>query len=120
MYEFNDEEAERIWLFGNKIAIIALALAVGAILGFFASILTLSGEANIRDIFLLIEYIFLVVIAFFLFRPSDNFKAIAESEGTDIDELMTGIKDFNVAFLVIAGLIATISVMQFILILLKV
>ncbi len=120
MYEFDDEKAEQIWLFGNKIAILSLVLAFGSILGIISSIISLSNESNFHGVVMLIEFLFLLVIAFFLFRPSDNFKAIAESEGTDIEELIVGMKDFNLAFAIIAGLISLIGILQFLLIIAKV
>ena len=119
-YEFSDSEAETMWLFGNKLTILGLLMIIGGILGIAMGALSLGAGDKIRAMIILIEAIFLIVIGVVLFRPSDNFKNIAISEGKDIPELMRGVFEFNQAFLISAGCIAVIGFLNLILILQKI
>ncbi len=117
-YEFNDDEAETMWVFGNYTVLVSLLMGLVGVIGIFS--LILSDHDNVRTFVLLMEFIFLIVIAAILFRPSDNFRNIATSEGRDIQELMRGIDEFSLAFAVTAVLIAVIGMLNFLLILSKI
>lgn len=120
-YEFDENEAEIVWIFGNKISIASLLMMAGGVIGVTVGFIdAIKSETPLRGIVLLIEFLFLIVIGFILSRPSDNFKRIATSEGRDIPELIQGIKEFNFAFLIAAGLVGIIAILNFILILVKV
>ena len=118
-YEFTDSEAEQMWIFGNKLVIVTIVMAITGILGLFISMINF-GDMSTRDFVLFMEFIFLIVIAIILYRPSDNFTRIATSEGRDIQELMRGIKEFSFAFIITATLITLIGLLNFLLIIDKV
>ncbi|MHA2249146.1 MAG: hypothetical protein ACXAD7_02235 [Candidatus Kariarchaeaceae archaeon] len=118
-YEFTDNEAEQMWIFGNRLVIMTIVMAISGILGLFIS-MTNFGDMGNRDFVLFMEFIFLIFIAIVLYRPSDNFTRIATSEGRDIQELMRGIKEFSFAFVVTAILITIMGLLNFILIIDKV
>ena len=119
-YEFTDIESEKIWSFGNKLVITSLIMLVAGVLGIFFTIARYNQLNNVHATIYIIEFIFLIVIALLLFRPSDNFKLIATTEGNDIDELMKGLNDFKLAFMVTIGLLVFIGILQFIIIMEKV
>ncbi|MCY3414467.1 MAG: hypothetical protein INQ03_22660 [Candidatus Heimdallarchaeota archaeon] len=114
-YEFEDTDAEILWKFGNKLSIVAILLGTGALFGIITSLLNLFEEETTSTIVNLFEFIFLLGISIIIYFPSDNFKSIATSEGRDIDELMRGFKEFNMAFLAISGLIIVVGILNFIL-----
>ncbi|MCY3412712.1 MAG: hypothetical protein INQ03_13825 [Candidatus Heimdallarchaeota archaeon] len=119
-YEFDDDKAEVMWNFGNKLSIISLILGTGAIFGVIASILRIiDSEEKTPHVIKMFEFIFLLGIAVIIYFPSDNFKNISTSEGRDIDELMRGFKEFNMAFLAIAGIILVVGLLNFAMLLLK-
>ncbi|OLS27358.1 MAG: hypothetical protein HeimC2_11950 [Candidatus Heimdallarchaeota archaeon LC_2] len=112
-YEFKDEEAENMWVLGNKVAVVGLLMIFGGIIGFINSTRGFDDVDNTRSIIFSIQFVFLIVIGIILFRPSDNFKRIATSEGKDITELMEAIDEFTVGFLIssiLIGLIAFLNV----------
>lgn len=119
-YEFDDDEAEKIWVFGNKLTILALLMFVTSIIGILTSLALFSDGDNTRPTVLLFEFIFLIVISVVLFRPSDNFKKVATSEGRDMAELLVGLKEFKFAFSFSAIMIVVIGISNFILILNKI
>ena len=120
MYEFSDDEAETMWLFGNKLTILGLLMVIGGILGIAMGFLSFDQSDKTRVMIQLIEAIFLVIIGIVLFRPSDNFKNIAISEGKDIPELMQGVFEFTQAFLISAGCIAAIGFLNLVLMINKI
>lgn len=61
-------------------------------------------DTNIQ-ILAIISSFFIIVMAVMLYRPSDNFEKIDDTEGRDIEELMTGINDLMQAFQVIIILV---------------
>ena len=117
-YEFNDEEAESVWLFGNYIMIASLIMALATIIGLL-TFLPKYADLTFPDVVMILNFLFLIPIAIYLFRPSDNFKRIATTEGKDIPELMQGIEEFNYGFLITSILIALIGILNFILIFVK-
>jgi hypothetical protein len=119
-YEFSDIEAEKIWVFGNKLVISSLIMLVAGVLGIFFTIARFNQLEQMRAVVYITEFLFLIAIAVLLFRPSDNFKMIATSEGRDMDELMKGLNEFKLAFVMTTLLILTIGIFQFVLLLEKV
>ena len=117
-YEFDDDEAEKLWIFGNQIMIVSAALFIIGVFGIVTNILAMvRGVATVETTFRLIEFAIVLGISILLFRPSDNFKRISTSEGRDIDELMIGIKEFNLAFMLISSGILIIALITSLLIL---
>lgn len=117
-YEFDDEEAEKLWIFGNQIMIVSAALFIIGVFGIVTNFLIMvRGAGTVETAFRLLEFAIVLGVSLLLFRPSDNFKRISTSQGRDIDELMIGIKEFNFAFLLIASGILVISLITSILIL---
>ena len=115
-YEFSDEEAENMWVLGNKISIVGLLMVFGGIIGSVNAIRELDEDDQLRAIILLFEFLFLVAIGVVLLRPSDNFKRIATSEGKDISELMKGIKEFALGFKISAILVGVLGFLNVILV----
>ena len=115
-YEFSDEEAESMWVLGNKISIVGLLMVFGGIIGSVNAIRELDEDDNIRAIILLFEFLFLIVIGVILLRPSDNFKRIATSEGKDVSELMQGIDEFAAGFKISAILVGILGLLNIILV----
>ncbi|RMG36711.1 MAG: hypothetical protein D6732_07910 [Methanobacteriota archaeon] len=116
-YEFSDEEAEKMWIFGNQIMIFSSALFVIGIFGVGDVILTVLRAPFTFEIFVrLVSFLGTIGISILLIRPSDNFKKISVSEGRDISELMQGLREFNMGFVVISVLLILIGVLLGILI----
>ena len=118
-YEFSDEEAENMWVLGNKISIVGLLMVFGGIIGSVNAIRELDEDDRLRAIILLFEFLFLIIIGVVLLRPSDNFKRIATSEGKDISELMEGVKEFALGFKISAMLVGVLGFLNIILVLSK-
>jgi hypothetical protein len=115
-YEFNDEEAENMWVLGNKISIVGLLMIFGGIIGSVDSIRNINEGNQLRVTIFLFEFLVLIVIGVILFRPSDNFKRISTSEGKDIPELMEAMKEFTLGFKISAVLIGVLAFLNVILV----
>ncbi|MHA2027972.1 MAG: hypothetical protein ACW99A_07085 [Candidatus Kariarchaeaceae archaeon] len=115
-YEFNDEEAENMWVLGNKISIVGLLMIFGGIIGSVDSIRNINEGNQLRVTIFLFEFLVLIVIGVILFRPSDNFKRISTSEGKDIPELMEAVKEFTLGFKISAVLIGVLAFLNVILV----
>ncbi len=110
-YEFSDDEAEKMWIFGNQIMIFSSALFVIGLFGVADIILTvLRAPFTFEIFFRLLAFLGTIGISILLIRPSDNFKKISVSEGRDISELMQGLREFNMGFTVISGVLVVISI----------
>jgi hypothetical protein len=119
-YEFNDEEAENMWVLGNKISLVGLLMIFGGIIGSVDSIRNIDGGNQLRVTIFLFEFLFLIVIGVVLLRPSDNFKRIATSEGKDIPELMEAVKEFTLGFNISAVLIGILAILNIVLVFTKI
>lgn len=115
-YEFNEEEAENMWVLGNKVAIVGLLMIFGGVIGFVNSARGFDDVDNMRSIVFAFQFVFLIVIGIVLFRPSDNFKRVATSEGKDIPELMEGIEELTLGFFISSILIGLIAFLNVILV----
>ncbi len=117
-YEFSEEDAEVLWRFGNQLMILSILVLLTGFLGLLTSLITFTKSSfNLeRNWFASISFVLLFPIAYLLFLPSNHFKQIAISEGSDLKELMAGLSLFTKSFLIISAVITVIGVFFFILI----
>lgn len=111
VYEFTDKDARIMSAVGSKFQWFGLMMIV---LG-TASLLfpwVFSGPGDLLPKILdTLRSLAGVLVGVLLYRPSDNLKNIFSTEGRDIPELMTAIKELRLAFTLCAVLFASITLL---------
>lgn len=110
-YEFTESENQIIGSLANRMKIASIMLFIGAI------ILTISAipefQADRIDIGMGVAAAGLIAIirAIVFFRPTDNLMNIVNTQGHDVEELMTGVDELTTGFrlMVYLNIIAIIS-----------
>ncbi|MHA2251725.1 MAG: hypothetical protein ACXAD7_15280 [Candidatus Kariarchaeaceae archaeon] len=115
-YEFSEEDGILIKKVGNKAIIQSVLLAVGGIIAIIIDFINPDDNKSIVVIWLVVQGLIQVIIGVLFFRPSDNFKRVATTEGKDIHELITGIKELSWGFKMIVYLVVVSIIIDIILI----
>jgi len=100
-YEFSHQDAQLIDRVGNRLMIQGIILSLAGLAGIIYSIIHYSSSDKLTIIVYAIQSIVEILIgASLLFAPS-FFTRVAETEGSDIKELMGGIGQLNRAFMIV-------------------
>ena len=117
-YEFNDKENQIIGTLAQLLKIVGILFIINGVFAFMDYIM---GEAlsnlmagEITEIHQFVINIIFVIIGITLFRPTDNLKRIVTTQGNDIQELMTALKELNSGFNIIVYLFVILVIMEFI------
>ncbi|MHA1941363.1 MAG: hypothetical protein ACW97P_06525 [Candidatus Hodarchaeales archaeon] len=110
-YEFRDEDANVIENVGNKAFFLALFFAFGGLILIIIAGINEDNYSNGIVFWLVLQGILQVAIGILFLRPSDNFTNVATTEGRDIEELMTGLKEMAWGFkMFVYFLLATVII----------
>lgn len=101
-YEFKSEEALVLDQLGRKLTLFGLLIILFGIGGIVSDLIFSGIDKLLANI---LGYVAILIPGILLYRPADNLRNIAKTEGRDIKELMQAISDFNVAFFISGGLI---------------
>jgi hypothetical protein len=115
-YEFNEEEEGVFKSLSNNMTIVVLLIGAAGIATIIIFAVGPLLPFTLNQLLLLIEGILYCVMAVAFYFPIDNFKRIVTTKGRDIDELMTGLKEFDkgvlvVIFLTLANVIVFLIIM---------
>lgn len=106
-YEFTEEENTEILKLAKFMKITAILVIVFGVLAFVFSVISV-------DLVAIFYFGFLIIAGISFYMPTDNFTNIAKTEGSDIQELMTGFKElFNFWNVVIALLVVLFALELF-------
>lgn len=95
-YEFTAEENRHIDQLRTKVQHIAILFVVLGVLQLVQSFLVADPTGRWIS---LAGAVLLLVLGWLFFRPLDNFRRIVSTEGQDIREVVTAIKDLRTAYL---------------------
>ena len=111
-YEFTDHQnrtmnslAKRLAIFGILIGLGGVAIVISAI-----GYLRAEGFSLAHYLFFLIGIV-TIVMGIVFYRPSDNLKRIVTTEGSDVQELMTALKELRGGFKLLSYLVGAIAIL---------
>jgi len=97
-YEFTESENVVFERVSMRLITQAILLYVGGLVNLVIAIFTVGDVAGWVTALIIFESFMELAIGTVFIRPSDNLRNIAHTSGNDISELMTGLKELNVAF----------------------
>ncbi len=118
-YEFDENQEKAIKNVATRCIVQAVLLALGGIMGILTELVLLANRELILAIVLMAQASLQIFMGIFFFRPADNFRRIASTEGRDISELMIGLNDLGVGVKIIVFLVLGSVVFDIIIILLS-
>lgn len=101
-YEFNAEDSIIIKNVATRAVVQALLLGFGGFIALLVEVINADDNSTGIVVWLSIQAILQIGIGILFFRPSDNFRRVAITEGKDVEELMTGLKELSWGFKMIA------------------
>ncbi len=96
-YEFSTEQNRTIHKVSTRMIVQGILLALGGAIGIITDFVEMDTFTTPKLITTVIQSALFIVMGVLIFRPSDNFKRITKTEGKDIEELMRGVKEMNLA-----------------------
>jgi hypothetical protein len=101
-YEFTEEENTEIMKLAKYMKITAILVIVFGALALVFSVLS-------ADLIGSIYFVFFIIAGISFYMPTDNFRRIAKTEGSDIEELIKGFKEltnfWNVVIIILVVLL---------------
>ena len=107
MAEYEFTEDQNVIINGFSYRLIAQSLLFGVIgtIQFVAALLLIEQNSLSTSVLLILQAIFLFLIAPVFIRPSANLKLVTTTEGSDITEMMKGLKKLSFGFMMIIVLV---------------
>lgn len=97
-YEFSSEDNELFTVFSQKIVIIGILTTASGFFFMLYGFFSFDDVDGMKGTALIIEGLLFMGIGIAFIRPNDNFKKIATTENSDINQLMTGLNEFSIGF----------------------
>ena len=106
-YEFNEEQNKIIKGVATRCIVQAILLALGGVFGIIgtAFLTNFSAISPALSIVLFIQSSLFIAMGIAFYPPSANFKRVATTEGSDLTEVMKGLKKLNWGFKLLITLI---------------
>ena len=115
-YEFSSEENKSFSRLANQILFNASLFMIGGILFYVLGLVKIMNayDANITPaLSYFINGILQFAIGISIIRSYDNFNNITKTEGSDIHELITALKDLNFAFKLTALFVVLVILLEY-------
>ncbi len=111
-YEFTREQNKIISNVALRCIVNAIAMSLLGVVNLIGAITTWGNVATFLSIVGLLYGVLFTVVGVAFFRPSDNFRRVTTTQGNDIAEIMTGLKELRTGFKVTSILIIVILVLD--------
>lgn len=104
-YEFTPEQNKVIGHVALRCIVNAVLLALLGLVGLVGAIMSLGDAALFLSIVGMLYGIVFITMGIMFFRPADNFRRVTTTEGNDIAEVITGLKELRGGFRLVSILI---------------
>ena len=112
-YEFSADQNKVIKSLSQRLILLSvLIILAGIALVFFEIQLITASGFTLQTLTFLFAALTSILTSIVLFRPSDNLKRIVNTEGNDVEELMTAFDEFRGGFKIILGMIVVSLVLN--------
>ena len=112
-YEFNEQENKIFSKLSRQIIINSFLWMLGGLLFYVLAFVNLSNGDVTPAISFFLDGILQFAIGLSIIRSYDNFNNITNTEGSDIHELIQGLRDLDVSFKLTAFLVVCVIIMEF-------
>jgi len=97
-YEFTSEQNKIIGHVALRCIVNAVLLALLGLVGLVGAIMSFGKAVPFLSIIGILYGIVFITIGVTFFRPADNFRRVTTTQGNDIAEVMTGLKELRGGF----------------------
>jgi len=104
-YEFTPEQNKVIGHVALRCIVNAVLLALLGLVGLVTAIMSFGEAVPLLSIVGLLYGIVFITVGVTFFRPADNFRRVTTTQGNDITEVMTGLKELRGGFKLVSILI---------------
>ena len=104
-YEFTPEQNKIIGHVALRCIVNAVLLALLGLVGLVGAIMSWGNAPPLLSIVGILYGIVFITIGVTFFRPADNFRRVTTTQGNDITEIMTGLKELRGGFKLVSILI---------------
>ena len=104
-YEFTPEQNKIIGNVALRCIVNAVLLALLGLVGLVGAIMSWGNAAPLLSIVGILYGVVFITIGVTFFRPADNFRRVTTTQGNDIAEIMTGLKELRGGFKLVSILI---------------
>ena len=112
VYEFDAEDSLVIKAVGLKALAIAILMSLGGLLQAVFTVIEDRDHLFVLSL-RLVQAVIQIIAGWIFLRPSDNLRRIHDTVGNDVEELITGIEEMSVGFLVAILLVFLSLLMDF-------
>ncbi len=111
-YEFTQEQSKVIGNVALRCIANAIAMSLLGLVGLVGSIITWGKISTFISVVGVLYGVLFIIVGVAFFRPSDNFRRVTTTEGNDIVEVMTALKELRTGFKVTSILIIVLLVLD--------
>jgi hypothetical protein len=111
-YEFTAEQNKVIGHVALRCVVNAVLLALLGLVGLVGAILSLGEAETLLSIAGMLYGVAFITMGVVFFRPADNFRRVTTTEGNDISEIMTGLKELRGGFRLVSILIVVCLILD--------
>lgn len=118
-YEFNEQENQITGTLARLLKIVGVLFAISGLFGLLYY--AIGDEAlaelmlgEITEIHSVLIALILIIVGITFYRPTDNLQRIVSTQGNDIQDLMTALKELSAGFNIIMYLFIVLVVMELI------
>ena len=104
-YEFTAEQNKVIGHVALRCVVNAVLLALLGLVGLIGALMSLGDGTPLISIVGILYGIVFITMGVMFFRPADNFRRVTTTEGNDITEIMTGLKELRGGFKLVSIMI---------------
>ena len=109
-YEFSDDDGNKMLQFSRVIVVFGTVILLNGAAQMIRYFASLGSTDELSTYYALASSVEIIIGVLFM-RPSDNFENIATTEGQDIEELLQGLKEYDLNLWVIMSLIGFIVIL---------
>lgn len=111
-YEFTSEQNKIIGHVALRCIVNAVLLALLGLVGLVGAIMSFGKAVPFLSIIGILYGIVFITIGVTFFRPADNFRRVTTTQGNDIAEVMTGLKELRGGFKLVSILIVVCLILD--------
>ena len=111
-YEFNEQENKAFRKLSRQIFINSFLWMIGGLLFYVLAFVNIFNDEITAAISFFLDGILQFIIGLSIIRSYDNFNNITKTEGSDIHELIQGLRDLDVSFKLTAFLVICVIIVE--------
>jgi len=118
-YELNKEESNLMEKIAMRGRIQAVLLTIVGLIGLVGAFTMVGKSSSFAIILGLLYSVIFIVMGIVFLRPTDNFLKVARTTGSDMSEIMKGLRELSRGFMILCLLLIPCIVMDILIVIFK-